>query len=66
MDSLLAHHTNLSLEQEMTTAKNDITGDSLKTKQPTKQYDEGWDRIFKKEENQEEKKDEPSELQRTV
>jgi hypothetical protein len=28
--------------------KNDITGDSLTSKSPTKAYDEGWDRIFKK------------------
>tara|TARA_A200000113_G_C8866745_1_gene355088 strand:- start:1260 stop:1520 length:261 start_codon:yes stop_codon:yes gene_type:complete len=29
--------------------KNDITGDSLTSKSPTKAYDKGWDRIFKKE-----------------
>ena len=28
--------------------KNDITGDSLTSKASTKQYDEGWDRIFGK------------------
>ena len=30
--------------------KNDITGDSLTSKASTKAYDDGWDRIFKKEE----------------
>jgi len=30
------------------TSKNDITGDELKTKQPTNAYREGWDRIFRK------------------
>lgn len=29
-------------------AKNDVTGDALKTKGPSKQYDEGWERIFGK------------------
>lgn len=28
------------------TAKNDITGDALKTRAPSKAYSEGWDRIF--------------------
>jgi len=28
--------------------KNDITGDSLTSKSPTKAYDDGWDRIFGK------------------
>lgn len=28
--------------------KNDITGDSLTSKASTKQYDDGWDRIFGK------------------
>lgn len=28
--------------------KNDVTGDSLKTKAPSKKYDEGWERIFGK------------------
>jgi len=30
------------------TAKNDITGDALKTKQSTDQYRTGWERIFAK------------------
>lgn len=31
-------------------AKNDITGDSIKTKASTKAYDDGYDRIFGKKE----------------
>ena len=27
-------------------SRNDITGDAIKTKAPSKEYDEGWDRIF--------------------
>jgi hypothetical protein len=40
--------------------KNDITGDSLKSKASTKAYNDGWDRIFgnKKKAEEEEKKDE--------
>tara|TARA_B100001057_G_C22852227_1_gene951402 strand:+ start:843 stop:1028 length:186 start_codon:yes stop_codon:yes gene_type:complete len=30
------------------TTKNDITGDSLKSKASNKAYDKGWDRIFGK------------------
>ena len=30
----------------MTTAKNDITGDSIVTKNPSDAYRSGWDRIF--------------------
>ena len=29
------------------TSSNDITGDKLITKPTTKEYEEGWDRIFK-------------------
>lgn len=29
-------------------SKNDITGDSLTSKSPSKAYDDGWDRIFGK------------------
>lgn len=29
-------------------SKNDITGDSLKSKGPSKNYDQGWERIFGK------------------
>lgn len=29
-------------------SKNDITGDTIKTKAPSKEYDEGWERIFGK------------------
>jgi hypothetical protein len=32
-------------------AKNDVTGDELRTKAPTQAYSDGWDRIFKKEES---------------
>jgi hypothetical protein len=32
------------------TAKNDITGDALRTKAPNDKYAEGWDRIFGKKE----------------
>lgn len=38
-------------------AKNDVTGDSLRTRAANKNYDEGWERIFgkkKKEESVEE------------
>jgi predicted small secreted protein len=31
------------------TSKNDITGDWIKSKPHSKQFDENWDRIFKKE-----------------
>ena len=30
------------------TAKNDITGDALRSKAPNDKYAEGWDRIFGK------------------
>lgn len=30
------------------TAKNDITGNSIKTKSSNQKYREGWDRIFNK------------------
>lgn len=30
------------------TAKNDITGDALRTKAPSQKYADGWDRIFGK------------------
>lgn len=29
-------------------AKNEVTGDALRSKGPSKKYDEGWDRIFGK------------------
>lgn len=29
------------------TARNDITGDAIATKQPTDAYRDGWDRIFR-------------------
>ena len=29
-------------------AKNDVTGDALRSKAPTKEYADGWDRIFGK------------------
>ena len=32
--------------------KNDITGDSLTSKSPSKAYDDGWDRIFGKKKEQ--------------
>jgi len=32
--------------------KNDITGDTLRTKGSNKEYDEGWDRIFGKKKEQ--------------
>lgn len=28
------------------TAKNDITGDSIKSRTSNKKYEDGWDRIF--------------------
>jgi hypothetical protein len=31
-------------------AKNDVTGDALRTKAPNDKYAEGWDRIFGKKE----------------
>ena len=43
------------------TAKNDITGDALKSKVSNKKYDEGWDRIFGKKKNKEEKPVHPAE-----
>jgi hypothetical protein len=30
------------------TSKNDITGDALRTRGPSKEYLDGWDRIFGK------------------
>ena len=33
------------------TGHNDITGDSLISKPTSKEYEEGWDRIFKKKPN---------------
>jgi len=43
----------------MTTAKNDITGDSIATRKSTDAYRDGWDKIFSKksEEKKEEKKE---------
>ena len=39
--------------------KNDITGDSLKSKGQSKAYDDGWDRIFGKKVLQDKHKDKP-------
>jgi len=33
-------------------SKNDITGDSIQTKTSTKSYEDGWDRIFGKKEEE--------------
>lgn len=41
-------------------AKNDVTGDALKSRGPSKKYDEGWERIFGKK-NKEEKPVHPAE-----
>lgn len=35
--------------KEKMTGHNDITGDALISKATTKEYEEGWDRIFNKE-----------------
>lgn len=35
------------------TARNDITGAPIKTRANNKAYDEGWDRIFGKKEEEE-------------
>lgn len=32
----------------MATSKNDITGDTIKSKFPNKAYSDGWDMIFNK------------------
>lgn len=32
----------------MSTAKNDVTGDLIKTKESTQAYYDGWDRVFGK------------------
>jgi len=32
----------------MTTARNDITGNALRSKPPSDKYNEGWERIFGK------------------
>lgn len=29
-------------------AKNDVTGDAIRSRQSTKKYEDGWDRIFGK------------------
>jgi len=29
-------------------AKNDVTGDAIRSRQSSKQYEDGWDRIFGK------------------
>lgn len=36
-------------------ARNDITGDSIQTKKPSDAYRDGWDRIFGKNKQSEEK-----------
>lgn len=38
------------------TTKNDVTGDSIKTKTSNKKYREGWDKIFSKTKKTEKKK----------
>jgi len=35
--------------------KNDVTGDALRTKASNKKYDEGWERIFGKKSNSDNK-----------
>lgn len=42
----MAHYYDVSLGEEM--SKNDVTGDKLITKTSTKNYDEGFDRIWGK------------------
>lgn len=42
-------------------AKNDITGDNIKTGSTTSAYRDGWDRIFGKKDDEEEKKEDPKE-----
>lgn len=37
-------------------AKNDVTGDSIRTKTSTKAYASGWDRIFGKKKAKKQKK----------
>lgn len=37
-------------------AKNDVTGDSIRTKTSTKAYSDGWDRIFSKKKKKAKKK----------
>ena len=39
------------------TAKNDVTGDLLRTKASNKKYADNWDRIFKKKDDKSRKKD---------
>lgn len=40
------------------TAKNDVTGDALRSRGPSKAYEDGWDRIFgKKNEKKSEESD---------
>jgi hypothetical protein len=34
------------------TSKNDITGDSIQSRASTKAYEEGWDRIFGKKDDE--------------
>ncbi len=40
-----------SKEKYLMTSKNDITGDWIKSKPHSKQFDENFDRIFKKKES---------------
>lgn len=37
--------------------KNDVTGDSIQSKIPSKEYSDNWDRIFGKKENKEKEND---------
>ena len=41
----------------MATARNDITGNALRSKPPSDKYNEGWERIFGK--KNKDKKEEP-------
>lgn len=42
--------------------KNDVTGDTLRTKVSNKKYDEGWERIFGKKSELDNKKEKPYEM----
>ena len=42
----------------MTTARNDITGNALRSRPPSDKYNEGWERIFGKKKRREKALDE--------
>ena len=42
----------------MTTARNDITGNALRSRPPSDKYNEGWERIFGKKKKREKALDE--------